>query len=262
MPAARNDNEDRPLTARSVLASALLGESPPELPVDQLIRLAGLFRINENRARVALSRMAANGELSTSNGRYRLISESLLQRQTRQQRSLRGVTPPWDGSWLIAIIVSPTATAFERGTRRITLTRARFGERRDGVWMRPNNLDRLAFGIELGPTEIEFFSAIPQGDPKRLAGELWDLDAWHNRAWILIDRMTNVAARTSDDLAPGFVLSASILRHVQADPLLPEALLPSDWPGAALRERYDEWNTRYRQLLRPTKQRAENTPLQ
>ena len=42
-----------PLTARSVLASALLGMDPPELPVAQLVRLTGLFGINENRARVA-----------------------------------------------------------------------------------------------------------------------------------------------------------------------------------------------------------------
>ena len=62
-----------PLTARSVLASALLGMDPPELPVAQLVRLAGLFGISENRARVALSRMVAAGEAtSDGSGRYRL----------------------------------------------------------------------------------------------------------------------------------------------------------------------------------------------
>jgi len=52
---------DPPMTARSVLASALLGEDPPELPVAHLVHLAGLFGINPNRARVALSRMVASG---------------------------------------------------------------------------------------------------------------------------------------------------------------------------------------------------------
>ena len=52
-----------PLTARSVLASALLGMDPPELPVSQLVRLTGLFGISENRARVALSRMVAAARL-------------------------------------------------------------------------------------------------------------------------------------------------------------------------------------------------------
>ena len=64
---------NRPFTARSVLASALLGMDPPELPVAQLVRLTGLFGISANRARVALSRMVAAGEATTDgSGTYRL----------------------------------------------------------------------------------------------------------------------------------------------------------------------------------------------
>ena len=51
-------------------------------------------------------------------------------------------------------------------------------------------------------------------------------------------------------LAPGFELSAAVLRHLQADPLLPAELLPADWPGAALRAIYDAWDARYRTTLR------------
>ena len=77
----------RPLTARSVLASALLGMDPPELPVAQLVRLTGLFGISENRARVALSRMVAAGEAtSDGTGRYGLAGH-LVARQTRQSAS-------------------------------------------------------------------------------------------------------------------------------------------------------------------------------
>ena len=65
------------MTARSVLASALLGEDPPELPVAHLVHLAGLFGINPNRARVALSRMVASGEATTDGaGRYRLAGRA------------------------------------------------------------------------------------------------------------------------------------------------------------------------------------------
>ena len=57
-----------------MLASALLGMDPPELPVAQLVRLTGLFGISENRARVALSRMVAADEATTDGaGDYRLI---------------------------------------------------------------------------------------------------------------------------------------------------------------------------------------------
>ena len=67
-----------------MLASALLGEDPPELPVAHLVHLAGLFGINPNRARVALSRMVASGEATTDGaGRYRLAGR-LLERRDRQ----------------------------------------------------------------------------------------------------------------------------------------------------------------------------------
>jgi phenylacetic acid degradation operon negative regulatory protein len=52
------------------------------------------------------------------------------------------------------------------------------------------------------------------------------------------------------DLAPGFVLSAAVLRHLQADPLLPTALLPGDWPAADLRATYTGWDHNYRAVLR------------
>ena len=40
-----------------------------------------------------------------------------------------------------------------------------------------------------------------------------------------------------------------MLRHLQADPLLPAELLPADWPGARLRATYDGWDARYRATL-------------
>jgi phenylacetic acid degradation operon negative regulatory protein len=50
-------------------------------------------------------------------------------------------------------------------------------------------------------------------------------------------------------LAPGFTLSAAVLRHLQADPLLPPELLTPEWPGDRLRHSYDEWDRRYRETL-------------
>jgi phenylacetic acid degradation operon negative regulatory protein len=40
-----------------------------------------------------------------------------------------------------------------------------------------------------------------------------------------------------------------VLRHFQADPLLPSELLAPDWPGQDLRVLYDDWDARYRQVL-------------
>jgi phenylacetic acid degradation operon negative regulatory protein len=236
-----------PFTARSVLASALLGESPPELSVSHLVHLAGLFGINENRARVALSRMATAGEVTTDgSGRYRLAGH-LLDRQGRQAGSRRGETRPWDGTWRMVVVTTTGQAADDRADRRKRLTLARLAEQREGLWLRPDN-------IELRPDPaadpgVALYSGAPDGDPVALAASLWELGAWAGSAAALQRQMAALPPSGPDDLAPGFVLSAAVLRHLQADPLLPAVLLPPGWPGGALREEYDRWDRRYRDVL-------------
>jgi phenylacetic acid degradation operon negative regulatory protein len=235
-----------PLTARSVLASTLLGATPPELPVAHLVRVAGLFGINDNRARVALSRMAASGEaVARGDGRYALAGH-LLERQRRQAASRAGLTRDWDGTWSVAIVVTAGSSADVRAGRRAALTRARLAQLREGVWTRPDNLD-LVLGAELTPDVVVMRGAL--GLPAEVAGGLWDLPAWAGRAEALLGALATATPATPADLAPGFVLSAAVLRHLQADPLLPDALLPDEWPGPRLRRVYDGWDGAYRRLL-------------
>jgi phenylacetic acid degradation operon negative regulatory protein len=236
-----------PLTARSVLASALLGMDPPELPVAQLVRLTGLFGISENRARVALSRMVASGEAtSDGTGRYRL-SGHLAARQSRQSASRAGTTASYDGQWWLAVVTTTGSSAEVRGARRRTLSYGRLAELREGVWMRPANLAvRLPDPLE---GDVELMTARP-ADPAGLAHRLWDLSAWSEHARDLFGDLQALVPDEPDALGPGFELSAAVLRHLQADPLLPSELLPADWPGAPLRAAYDQWDARYRTTLR------------
>ncbi|MGO8873935.1 MAG: PaaX family transcriptional regulator C-terminal domain-containing protein [Acidimicrobiales bacterium] len=237
-----------PLTARSVLASALLGEDPPELPVAHLVHLAGLFGINENRARVALSRMASTGEATTDgNGRYRLAGH-LLDRRGRQADSLRGDTRAWAGGWFLVVVAPGGRSAEERAARRHRLALARLAEQREGVWLRPANVDLRPDPAE--DPDVSCYTAVPAGDPVALAASLWDLDGWSRRATELVAGLDGLPPTGPPDLAPGFELSAAVVRHLQADPLLPDELLPPGWPGAALRHTYAGWDRRYRQVLR------------
>jgi phenylacetic acid degradation operon negative regulatory protein len=220
---------------------------PPELPVAQLIRLTGLFGISPNRARVALSRMVAAGEATTDgSGRYRLAGH-LQQRQARQSASRSGVTVPYTGRWSLAVITTTGSTAETRTARRRALTYARLAELREGVWMRPGNVP-IRLPEETGP-DVELMEAHP-GDPQRLARELWDLPAWSSRAGLLLDGLAALPPDRAEALAPGFELSAAVLRHLQADPLLPAELLPTGWPGSQLRHSYEGWDARYRETLR------------
>jgi phenylacetic acid degradation operon negative regulatory protein len=229
-----------------VLASALLGMNPPELPVAQLVRLTGLFGISENRTRVALSRMVAAGEATTDgSGRYRLAGH-LAARQSRQSASRAGTTAAYDGTWWIAVVTTAGSTAEVRGARRRALAYSRLAELREGVWMRPANVAVLL--TDSLDADVELMHAHPDA-PAVLASRLWDLTAWAGHADELLDELRVLAPDGPDALAPGFVLSAAVLRHLQADPLLPAELQPPGWPGGRLREIYDDWDTRYRATL-------------
>ena len=237
-----------PMTARSVLASALLGEEPPELPVAHLLHLAGLFGINPNRARVALSRMVTSGEATTDGaGRYRLAGR-LLERRDRQEDSLGGRTREWHGGWRMVVVTTTGSSAEQRTIRRRRLSLARLAEQREGVWLRPDNLELRPDPAD--DPDLAVYAAVPDADPSALAAGLWDLGGWAARADILVDALVARPTGGPETLAPGFELSAAVLRHLQADPMLPGALLPDNWPGPVLRATYADWDRRYRDVLR------------
>lgn len=245
----RNTDDERPLTARSVLLSTLLGAHPPELPARVLVRSGELFGIAEGTVRVALSRMLAAGEVEQAeDGRYRLAGR-LLERQRRQDESRRPVPRRWRGAWLTAVVTAEGRTASGRVALRAAMRDLRMAELRAGVWLRPDNL-RLARPDD---GQCTWLSSRPEGDPVELAARLWDLDAWAARAEELRERMRRTRL---DSLAPGFVLSAAVLRHFQADPLLPDELLPPDWPGAVLREKYSAFDSAFQAAWRSFMQRG------
>ena len=200
------------------MASALLGMDPPELPVAQLVRLTGLFGISENRARVALSRMVAAGEAtSDGSGRYRLAGH-LAARQTRQSASRAGTTTDYDGSWWLAVVTTTGSTAEVRTARRRALAYARLAELREGVWMRPANVDvQLPDSLD---ADVVVMTAMPP-DADLLTRRLWDVTGWAGHAGELVAELDALAPDGPRALAPGFELSAAVLRHLQADPLLP-----------------------------------------
>jgi phenylacetic acid degradation operon negative regulatory protein len=144
-------------------------------------------------------------------------------------------------------VTTSGSSAEIRTARRRALAYARLAELREGVWMRPDNMDVVVGEASAG--DVELMTARP-ADPVRLAGALWDLRDWAERARDLLHQMEVLPPVGPDDLAPGFELSASVLRHLQADPLLPAELLPAEWPGTALRSDYDGWDARYRATLR------------
>lgn len=81
---------------------------------------------------------------------------------------------------------------------------------------------------------------------KHLASELFHLTEWIDRANVLLGDLEplaqQLAAGDQAALITGFMTNADVLRHLQADPLLPPQLLPKGWSGTRLRQRYERFD--------------------
>ncbi len=216
------------------------------MPAALLVRSCELFGVRENAARVALTRMVAAGELTVDNSRYELAGR-LRDRQYRQDRSRRGVEADarWDGTWRLAVVSGEARSPSDRAELRRSLDQHRFAEWREGLWARPDNLD---------PTDstIAECMMVPGARPpaaKALAGRLFNVNAWAMQARALIDEVHRMPRKLKPGdagvLAESFVLNAAVLRHLQADALLPRELLPARWPGQRLRDRYEHFDREF-----------------
>ncbi|MFF0223145.1 PaaX family transcriptional regulator C-terminal domain-containing protein [Streptomyces sp. NPDC004629] len=233
VPAQPGEPALRPLSARSVVLSLLLGAHPPRLPVKDLVRLVEPFGVGGSTLRAALSRMVSAGDLRRTDTVYGL-SDRLLARQRRQDDALHPGTRAWDGDWEMVVITATGRGPAERADLRGRLTSLRLAELREGVWLRPANLARPL------PDDLErvaqHYTARPQRPPRDLVALLWPLDAWAATGRALLAHV----ART-DRPADRLTGYAAVVRHLLTDPVLPPALLPADWPGTPLRTAYTDY---------------------
>ena len=217
------------MTARSVVLSVLLGAHPAWATAAELLRLTSDFDIKDTTLRVALTRMVSAGDLVRSSDGYRL-SARLLARQRRQDAALSPVTRDWDGDWITVVVTAVGTDARTRATVRTALQDRRFAELREGVWMRPDN---LADGVPVEADGRVRVLLSRDDRPADLAALLWDLPGWADTARRLLREMDSAT-----DIPGRFAVAAAMVRHLLSDPVLPDELLPGDWPADRLRAAY------------------------
>lgn len=246
---------NRPLSARSVLASALLGSDRGRLTVSELVAVASLFGISPGAARTCLWRMVSNGELTTDDGSYTLAGR-LWERRQRVDEAARIDDPAphrWDGTWELAIVALERRSAADRLELRRAATALHLAELREGVWIRPDNLDPQRFPtlravLDRQCTHFHGAATNIAADKVRAA---FALDQWANDAAALISAM-NGALKTGkgDDSTESFTyefaLSIAVVRHLQLDPLLPVELTGERWPGRTLRSTYRRFDRAFK----------------
>jgi phenylacetic acid degradation operon negative regulatory protein len=202
----------------------------------------------------------AAGELEAGPppGHYRLAG-TLVERSAAQETGRHPERLPWDGTWCQAVVAgAPRRPAADRTALRTALRRLDLAEWREGVWLRPDNLgppERLPHAALIAGEQCTWLSCrLPAGGDAAMAGRLWDLEGWAGRARRFSTDLADSAARLdggdASALRPGFLLAAAALRHLAADPLLPDELLPAGWPGHELRDEYDRYEVALQRELR------------
>src|SRR5262249_62254936 len=86
----------------------------------------------------------------------------------------------WNGRWVTVVVRERARPAAERTEARRRFTAARLAELREGVWLRPTNID-----VTLSPdvaAAVVVFDTEPRSDARGLAASLWDLGARAARA--------------------------------------------------------------------------------
>ncbi|WP_234834634.1 PaaX family transcriptional regulator C-terminal domain-containing protein [Mycolicibacterium stellerae] len=247
---------DRPLSARSVLATALLGADQPHLKVGELVDMAALFGISDGAARTCLWRMASAGELVGDDGTYALAGRLLERRQRVDDASRIDDTdlPPWDGTWELAVVSMERRPATDRLALRKAASALHLGELREGMWLRPDNLERnrLPSMRAVLDQQCVHFHRAETDIPAETVRSVFRLDDWAVDARRLTTAMRDeldVEALDAEDFAYQFALSIAAVRHLQLDPLLPAELIPRRWPARAMRNTYRRFDEVFKRRL-------------
>ncbi|MER7760605.1 PaaX family transcriptional regulator C-terminal domain-containing protein [Streptomyces sp. NPDC097619] len=240
-------------TPRSLIVTFYGAYGRPEqgpVPVAALVRLLGAAGVDPPSVRSSVSRLKRRGFLvpaRTASGAagYALSEEAreLLADGDRRIYRSAGATEE-DGSWLLAVFSVPEQERNKRHLLRSRLARLGFGTAAPGVWIAPgrlyeetrHTLDRLQLG---GYTDLFRGEHLGFAPTAEAVSRWWDLAAIAKQHEEFLDRHGPVLREWSNgpDLGPERAyrdyLSAldSWRRLPYADPGLPAALLPADWPG-------------------------------
>jgi phenylacetic acid degradation operon negative regulatory protein len=245
---------DQSLSARSVLATALLGADQPHLTVGELVAMASLFGISDGAARTCLWRMVSNGELTSDDGMYALAGGLLERRERVDEASRFAATRQWDGTWELAVVSLERRSAADRLALRKAASALHLAELREGVWIRPDNLDpdRVPTLRAVLDRQCVHFHGAASDIPAETVRSLFNLDDWAadaRRFSRAVHDEVDAEAVAADDFVYWFALSVAVVRHLQLDPLLPAQFLPEQWPGHDLRSAYRRFDEVFKQRL-------------
>ena len=220
-----------------------------------LLKFFEQLDIDASVVRTAMSRLTADGWFERTrigrNSFYRLVQSGRQTFDIATKHIYGPQVSDWTGRFELLLI----GNGGDRDVAREALKNAGFGSPLPGVWVAPSGVPVPEEAA--GAIRLEVSAEDDSG--RRLLSESWPLDRTADayqkfmktfeplRGWL--DRGEPLA--DADAFTARILLIHHYRRVVLRDPLLPTALLPSDWPGRAARGLCGEI---YRALLTPSEQ--------
>ncbi len=219
------------------------------VPVSELIRLLAAVGVDAPSVRSSVSRLKRRGLLvpartATGAAGYGLSPEARQLLEDGDRRVYATTPPGQDDGWVLAVFSVPESERQKRHVLRSRLAALGFGTAAPGVWIAParlyeetrRSLRRLALDpyVDLFRGEHLGFAATAEA-----VARWWDLAAIAKEHEAFLDRHARVlhAWEAREDTPPDeaygdYLRALDSWRHLPyADPGLPAALLPADWPG-------------------------------
>ncbi|MEU5640251.1 PaaX family transcriptional regulator [Streptomyces milbemycinicus] len=235
------------------------GRPAGPVPIAALIRLLGAVGVDAPSVRSAVSRLKRRGLLvadrTDAGAAGYALSEDARQLLDDGDRRIYGHPDTGDGAreagggWLLAVFSVPEQERHKRHLLRSRLARLGFGTAAPGVWIAPDHLydetRHTLARLELSPYVDLFRGAHADFEPTEQAvRRWWDLEqlAKLHRGFLdaqepVLERWTERTVPAPEDAYRDYVLALDSWRFLPyADPGLPPALLPRDWPGARAAE--------------------------
>jgi phenylacetic acid degradation operon negative regulatory protein len=248
-PNASRVPEDPPELARAhrpqFLALLLFGftiyERPSALSAGSIIDVLGDLGIASHAVRSTLTRMTERGLLTrikrSREVYYALAAHGSAVLADGRAAALQPPDRSWDGSWTVLAFTLPEDQRDIRHQLRSRLAWSGFGLLRSGMWIAPGRVDVAELVSDLGVAPaIRAFTAKVEypTDDIQLVNDAFDLEAIAARYRAFIDRwghpeLTDLAA--AGPLTRILLLQSEWAQIARADPRLPVAHLPTDWPA-------------------------------
>ena len=224
-----------------------------------LIRLVGPLGVNERLVRTAVNRLVADDWLTRQMvGRrafYALSENGRRRFEQATRRIYAGGAPAWDGRWRIVAAAAVGTDDPRREALKRELTWQGFGAIAPSTYAHPlangaetrQILRELDLAARVVVFDTEATAANGAGEalvPMRaLVACAWDLDGLGAAYRGVLDRFGPIWQKLKEwtDVEPehGFVIRTLLIheyrRAILRDPMLPDELLPLDWPGTAAR---------------------------